>query len=370
MTKQSLEDRIADLDPDKVDFTDPATWANLIPDADPADGGAAASNQSAPGDTAAPAAAHATAASAPAAPAPAPAATAPAAAAPAPAPAVDPSAAPTAGPAQDGYVAGVLTADGKSVIPYTVLKSTRDQLRDSVNRNVQLERELDEARKAASTSQEALAAAQADPASLTPEQIALIESDFPQLAAPLKVMQEQAKVLKQIQAAQAQAPAPAPAHAPAPAPATAESDDEAFDRAIAANSLIGEWMGNKDSKQWQRAVALDAVLAKDPENADYATRFSKVQAMVCAEFGIANPNQQKPAAGAVPAAALPGAPAAAPAQPAATPAVQSAALPTLSDIGGAPPKTDTWADLSDSAAMNKAMDMSEEQLMQLAGVSF
>lgn len=368
MTTKSIEDRIADLDPDKIDFTDPAAWASLIPDDGPADGGVGTSGQPAPGDIAAPAAAPMAPTPAPAAPAPAPAASAPVASPSAAAPAAEPSAAPAAGPGQDAYVAGVLAADGKTVIPYAVLKSTREQLRESSQRAAELERELDAARKAASTSQEALAAAKADPASLTPEQIAQIAADFPQLEAPLKVMQEQAKAIKQIQATQAQAPAPAPAPASASASAAAQSDEEAFDRAVAANSLIGEWMGNKESKQWQRAVALDEVLAQDPENTDYATRFAKVQAMVCAEFGIPNPNQAAPAP--APAAAAPAAPAAAPTQPAAAPAAKPTAMPTLSDIGGAPPKTDTWADLSDSAALNKALDMSEEQLMQLAGVQF
>ncbi|HVR52337.1 MAG TPA: hypothetical protein VMS38_21575, partial [Pseudorhodoferax sp.] len=186
MTTQSIEDKIADLDPDKVDFTDPATWANLIPDDGPADGGAAASTQTAQGDIAASAAAPA-AAPAPAAQAPAPAASAPAAA-PAPASAAEPSASPAAGPGQDAYVAGVLAADGKTVIPYSVLKTTREQLRASNDRAAQLEEQLEQARRQSTTSQEALAAAKADPGALTDEQIAQIEADFPQLAAPLKAL--------------------------------------------------------------------------------------------------------------------------------------------------------------------------------------
>lgn len=349
MTTEALQARIDALNPDAVDWNDPETYAALgVGKDEPGD----EQGQQEQGDTAqAPAAA----------PAPAPAAAAPVAA---PAPA-DSSQAPAAAPApsEPARVDGVLAKDGKTVIPYGVLAAARNEARTAHQRAEAAEAALAEAQRQATAASSDLAnRAAADPNSLTDAEMAELEQDFPALAKPLKLLRSMSEKL------QTAAPTPAPA-APAPAPAASRSqgDDEAeaFDLAIAANPLIGDWMSS-GGREWERAKAIDRVLQQDPESANlsYADRFAKVQRMVAAEFDIPLP---KPAA-------TPAAPAASPAAPAApaVPAAKAAPLPSLSDLGGTPPQSAEDAVNGKSAAdlLASTSGMSEEQLMRMAGVIY
>lgn len=302
-----------------------------------------------------------------AAPAPAPAAAAPA---PAPAP-TESSQAPAAAPApaEPDRVDGIATVDGKRVIPYAVLQATRAEAREQRAEAERLKQELQQVRDQLATSgNQALAdRAASAPETLTAEELAELEQDFPSMAKPLRVIRALQDQLRQQTAAPAPAPAPAAA-APAPAPAApVANSEEEFDAALAASPLISKWM-TAGGPEWERAQAIDRVLMEDPRNANltYAQRFAKVERMVAAEFEI--PLPAAPGAAPAPAAAAPAAAPAAPAQP----AVKPAALPSLTDLGGSPPQSGEDAINSKTALdlLAATENMTEQQLMQMAGVLY
>ena len=155
--------------------------------------------------------------------------------------------------------------------------------------------------------------------------------------------------------------------------AQAEPEDEqaAFDNGIADNPLVAKWM-SEGGREWQRAVAIDRVLSADPENASltYSQRFAKVQAMVAAEFGIQAPAAPTSApAGGTSSGAKPAN--AAPAAPAKQPQTQQV-MPTLTDLGGTgvSVSADPMAGFTPGQMVDAAMEMSEEQLRRMAGLSY
>lgn len=346
MTTESLQARIDALNPDTADWSDPALYASLGIGGDDDTGDQGQQDQ---GDTAQAAAA------APAAPA----AAAPAAPAP-----TDSSQAPAAAPASSDSdrVDGVATADGKRVIPYAVLQQTRHEARSAREEVGRLQKELEAAQQqlAASGNPDLAARASSAPETLTAEELAELEQDYPSLSKLVKVVMS---TQEKLQAAATPAPAPAAA-APAPA-GRPESDEEQFDAAIAASPLISKWM-TEGGPEWERAKAIDGLLQKDPNSAGltYEQRFAKVQRMVAAEFDIPLPS----------AAPTPAARAASPAAPAApaVPAAKAAPLPSLSDLGGTPPQSSEDAINGKTAAdlLAATQNMSEQELMRMAGVSY
>ena len=269
---------------------------------------------------------------------------------------------------QSQAIDGIATVDGKRTIPYAVLQQERRanaQLKEQVRL---MQQQLQEKAASASNSQGDLAdrAAQA-PDSLTDAELEQLEQDFPSLAKPLKLLR------KLVEDRGAQAPAAQVTAAPAPAPAapaagkasTPEDEQAAYDTGIADNPLIAKWMSEGGS-EWQRACAIDQVLMSDPENANltYTERFAKVQAMVAAEFG--HPLPAAPA----PAPSLPARAAAAAASNAAPPA--KTVMPTLTDLSGMGVSVakDPMDGMTASQMVDAAMDMSEEQLRRMAGLSY
>lgn len=341
MSTEDLQARLDALNLDTVDWADPATYVSLgmgTGDADDEQG-----QQEQQGDIA-----QATAAAPAAAPAPANSSHAPAAA-----PAVE----------DPDRVDGIATADGKRVIPYAVLKSTRESERSAREENATLRAQLEEAQQklTAAGNPDLAARAASAPETLSAEELAELEQDYPSLSKLAKVVMA---TQEQLQTAAAPAPAPAAAPAaPAPAPAAHGSDEEQFDAALAGAPLISKWM-TSEGPEWERAKALDALLRDDPRTAglNYAQRFAKVERMVAAEFDIPLPS-------AAPSPAP--TPAATPAAPA-MPAAKAAPLPTLSDLGGTPPQSAEDAINSKTALdlLASTENMSEEQLMRMAGVSF
>ncbi|HEY1129139.1 MAG TPA: hypothetical protein VGF12_07030 [Roseateles sp.] len=350
MSTANLQARIDALNPDTVDWSDPALYEGLGIGIEEGD-----EDEQDKGDSATAAAA---------APATAPAA-APAAA---PAPAQS-SEAPAAAPATSDaeHVDGVATADGKRVIPYAVLKQTRESERHAREENTSLRAQLEEAQRQlnAAGNPDLAARASSAPETLTPQELAELEQDYPSLSKLVKVVMATQEKL------QTAATAPAPAAA-APTPATApraepESDEEAFDAAIAGAPLISKWMSD-GGPEWDRARAIDGLLKNDPNSAGltYAQRFDKVERMVAAEFGIQRPSAAPAPTPAAPAASP--APAAAPALPAA----KAAPMPSLSDLGGSTPQSAEDAISSKTSAdlLASTEGMSEKQLMEMAGIYF
>jgi len=373
MSTQDIHTQIDSLDGKNVDYSDPNLYAQILGyDQDIGDDGLDGSDQTMTADQATQgdaAAAAATSTDASQAAAGQSGATGQAAAAPAAANS-DATAGATdqtgAEQSQQG-IDGIATKDGKRIIPYAVLEHERREKQQLKDQLKDLQQQLQA--KAAGASNEAgdLAdRAATNPDSLTDAELQQLEQDFPSLAKPLKVLRAVAAKVEGLQQG-GQAPAAAqPTQQAAQAPAQPEDEQAAFDNGIADNPLLAKWM-SEGGREWQRAVAIDRVLSADPENASltYSQRFAKVQAMVAAEFGIQPPAAptQAPAGGAKPASAA----AAAPAQP-----QTQQVMPTLTDLGGmgVSVSKDPLDGMTPGQMVDAAMDMSEEQLRRMAGLSY
>lgn len=336
-----IEKRIEQLNPDTVDWNDPRTYAALgvgtpEPDEVIAEGAQPMGDTIAKDD--------AEAAGTPAADA------APAA--------VEQGATPGATDAKPddpkAQPAGVATRDGKHVIPYAVLEQTRAALRQREAELTRLQEQLASAQAGAGqTGNATVDKAMTDPSSVSESDLEELETDFPAIGRALRAM------LKRVESVAAPAAAPQAPAAPAASQPPETNSDEEFDLAIAQTPLLASWMANPQSKEWQRAKSIDAMLLNDSDYQakSYAERFAAVQRMVAAEFGIKEPAAQAPAP-APRAAALPD--------------PRPAAPPTLTDLGGSPPRNDAdlWSQSPTTDLLARAEQMSEEQLMKLAGISY
>ena len=274
---------------------------------------------------------------------------------------------------QSQGIEGVATKDGKRIIPYAVLEHERREKQQLKDQLKGLQQQLQA--RAADTSTEAgdLAdRAATDPNSLTDADLQQLEQDFPSLAKPLKVLRAISEKVEGLQqSSQAQAAALPTQQQATQAQAEPEDEQAAFDNGIADNPLVAKWM-SEGGREWQRAVAIDRVLSADPENASltYSQRFAKVQAMVAAEFGIQAPAAPTSApAGGTSSGAKPAN--AAPAAPAKQPQTQQV-MPTLTDLGGTgvSVSADPMAGFTPGQMVDAAMEMSEEQLRRMAGLSY
>lgn len=352
MTKE-IQQRIEEMNPDTVDWNDASTYAALGVGED--DDGTA--GEGAPlGDTIEEQAAADAKASAPASAAPEP-------AKPEQPAKTESSESPNAAAQQkpDEQVDGVATRDGKRIIPYAVLKTTRDELRARElalqEKGAELEKLKEQlAAKAADAGSAAVDKAMANPAKLTEAQIEKIRLDFPEVADALEAMRDQ---LATVQAAKAEQPKQAAVTEPAKAAPNVEDEDEAFDQGLIANPMLAGWMAKPTEKPWQRAVAIDKMLSQDPEYAGktYADRFAVVERMVAAELGIAAPKTEPKPEPVLNVAQAP---------------VKQAARPSLSDLGGSAPRSedDVWAQSTAVDLLARADKMSEQELMRLAGINY
>lgn len=334
MSDQTLTQRLEALPSEGVDYTDPNTYAELLGYKDePAAAPAPAAPQ---GDTA-----------------PAPAAAAPAAA---PAPA-ESNPAPAVASQTEAPVAGVLTKDGKHVMPFTVVQDLRTRNSQLAEQLAEATRRLEEeaaARAAGTSTQESQAQAQAAALQFTEEELA-----------DLQAIPAAAKLVQGFQALQAKLDQVVSAAAPAPAPApTAQATGMSVQDAIDQNPLLTRWQA-KGGALWDEAVALDQQLRADPQWAgkSMADRFAEVQTRIANEYGIAIP-QSTPS----------GAPAPATTPPGPTPAPASAArevMPTLTDFGGAAVATgDPMNGMTVGQMVDKVSSMSVEDVRRMVGLSY
>lgn len=358
MAKKDITERIEALDPDTINWSDPNAYAAMgIGEEDDAGDGAQEGDS-----TNGAQASEAAATPAPAAPAVTP---EPASAA------AQSSEAPAAAASNQGEPErpqGVATRDGRHIIPYAVLEQARERARELEQANQNLQQQLAAAAQRAdpSGSSDLAQRAQTDPTSLTQSELEELASDFPSMAKPLQMMM---KMREQIDALanRPAAPVAAPATQPAPTPAAhSVSPEEELDMAIAANPLIGQWMSARGD-EWNRARALDGMLASDPRysNLSINQRLAKVQAMVAAEFGVQAP---APAAATAPAPTPQKQQAAAPAAP----QVRESAFPSLGDMGGTAPLSDEDQTNAMPATdlLAKFERMSDAELMRTVGPGY
>ena len=296
----------------------------------------------------------ATAAAAPAAPAPAaPAATpaAPAAAAPAP---VDSSAAPAAAATTDPVqVDGVLTKDGKHTMPYAVLQGARREALE----NRQRADAAEEANRQLQAQIEALKTGQpTGETEFTPEQLAQVEADFPQLAPyikTIKTLTDQVAELRQ---------QPSQAQQDPRNQIDQQLDAQAqLDAALAQRPLLSKY-SEQGGVVWGRAIEIDKALIADPAFAGktLAERFAETERRLAEELGIPVPGTPKPTTTTtVDTAAIQAAPRTGPS--------------TLSDITGTAPQVaerDLWDERPPVDSLAAAEKLSDEGLMRMAGLSY
>lgn len=276
---------------------------------------------------AAPAPAPAAPAAAPATPAPAPAASAPAASEPS-------NATQAAAGASDPEPEGVFAKDGKNVIPYSVLRSEREQRTAAQNAlsaaNAQvdaLKAQLAASAPGANTGAPARAAEQAPvaapEATMSDADLEALREDFPTVYKALKASQEQARVLQdQIRQQSDQLREQANFRRDIESATQRETQDTVQD-VIDANPKLAHIQAN-DATAFQLAQRFDDTLKSMPgwAHKPMAERFAKVIEMVeQANGAIALPggksgNQLQPTAAELEAAARAAA-AAATAKPAA-----------------------------------------------------
>jgi len=185
--------------------------------------------------------------------------------------------------------AGVLSKDGK-VLPYTVLKSVREEAKQqrlarqaAEAEAAQLRARLDAIEKGGGATEDMRERAEAG--LLTDEE----RADFPALAKIEQALQKLAKP--------EEAPAPAPAATAAPAQQAAEPTADDVQDAIDSNPVLAGWQA-EGSEKWKRAVAHDDVLRESPKWKDkpLAERFAHVARLVAEEFDepIAEPAPPAP----------------------------------------------------------------------------
>lgn len=341
-----LATKLDGMDLADVDVTDPQAVAALMGYDESAQGAPAAPNPQ--GDTAA---------AAPATPAPAPAPDAQAASA----PAAESSAAPAAAPAEPPEdIAGVLTKDGKHVIPHRVLQDARTAA--SLER--QRRQELEAANRQLTEQLEALKSGKPVDApqsgQFTPEQLEQMREDFPAMAPFVDAVAQMQKQLVQASASAA------PAATPTQVAEGEVSRASVIDIAVAKTPLLNR-LRAKAGPLWDEAIAIDNELRADPGFAGKTLdeRLAEVQRRMSDQYGlpIEIPRQTTTAA---PAAAT------ATAAPAAPNAQAQPVMPTLTDLGGTGVSvaTSPIAGMTPGQMVDKAMSMSMEDLRAMAGLSY
>lgn len=323
MSEKSFEDRMFGADLTNVDVTDADAIAQLL-DMQP---GESVTNT---GDTEGAPAADAT----------------PVAEA---APPTESSVTPPAAPEIQAEIAGVLTKDGKHVIPNFVLTEQR-------RNNSLLRQQLTEANR--KLQEQALllesGGKPADKVGYSDEQLAELETDFPQLLPLLNTVKE-----LQANAAKSQ-PRATPVNQDDVA-AQEVAQQEAMDAAFTGRALLSKYR-ETGGVVWNRAVEIDSAMQADPAFASktMAERFAAVEQFLAAELGIqlSTPNSR---------AAAP----AAPARPRATP-TPAEVMPTLTDFTGSGvsiSSNDPFNGASDGQMVDKAMAMNLNDLRAMVGLS-
>lgn len=329
MSDQDLSQKLEKLDPG-ADFSDPNLYADLLGYKDEAEPPAPAPAQE--GETAAPAAPEA----------------APAAAESNPTPEVDE-------PKQD-EIAGVLTKDGKHLMPYSVVQNLRHTTQTQAQRIAELQTALEKAEAEKQAQAEGTSTAQ----SQAQADAALLEFTDDELA-DLEAIPAAAKLVKSVQMLQARLNEAPPASAPADAdPETPPANRDAIQAAIDAMPLLATWQ-SKGGELWDKSVQLDVELRSDPQWAGkpMSERFAEVQRRVASDYGFPIPST--PRGNSAPAT-----------QPRSTPQPEAReVMPSLSDFSGGPASIgDPMAGASVGQMVDKATSsMSVEEIRKWVGLS-
>lgn len=254
---------------------------------------------------------------------------------------------------------GVLMKDGRTVAPFAVLKGERTARQQAEQRAAQAEakaQELAEAlermtaeagtRKAGDKPSEQ---AKDDASLYSPEELASLRENFPELAKLVEAYDRQAQVITDLQA-RVEKPA-------ATKTDTTDTDDQAdtaqarLQEAINANPLLAKWQGT-GGRAWGVAIEVDAELREDPAWRDkpLAERLAEVERRVADDFGIerTTPKRDTGAKGAKD-------------EP---PKARQMEIETLSDLSGRAPNAESDATSGMSASEMRSLfeGMTDEQI--------
>lgn len=170
--------------------------------------------------------------------------------------------------AQNVEQAAIQARDGKHTIPYEVLASTRAAKEAAEAGRADLQAKLDDlqAKMNAAENNQAVA----PEATITPEELAEMQENFPVMAKAYQAMQANLDRLQQAAVTQQQSQQAA----------TQQSEAGSVQDLIDANPKLA-YLQASDPAAWQRAIALDDQLRNDPTTASLpmADRFNKVAAM-------------------------------------------------------------------------------------------
>ena len=255
---------------------------------------------------------------------------------------VENSETPAAVAEQATEIAGVLTKDGKHVIPNAVLTEARKaaathrmRADDLAKQNELLEQQLADLK----------AGKPAEPNEMTEEFVAEMEEAFPEQGVVLRKAFERLKTLD--------------AQQPAPRDFQKEANDEvsiaeSLDAALASRPLLTQYR-EKGGVVWDRAVEIDQEVANQFPDKSLADRFVEVEKKLASELGIQLGTKNPPAATAAP-------------QPNPEP---TQIMPTLTDLGGRGVAVgDQMAGLAPGQMVDRAMSMDMEQLRRMVGLSY
>lgn len=245
-------------------------------------------------------------------------------------------------------IAGVLTKDGKNVIPMHVLDEARvnaskQRMRaeELAEQNLLLQKQLEDLK----------AGKQAEPDELTEEMVAQMEEDFPDQGRVLR------KAFERTKAIQTQAPSPRNIQQEAEQEASSAKE---LDSAIAARPLLTQYR-EKGGIVWERAVEIDRELMASSPEKGLADRLLDVETRLAQELGIPLPSTQTPTAATTAASAL--------AKPAQAPQITQI-MPTLTDFGGGGVAVgDPMAGLAPGQMVDRAMSMDLEAIRRMVGLS-
>lgn len=239
--------------------------------------------------------------------------------------------------------AGVFGKDGKTVLSYSVLKGAREEAKahriareQAEQRAAQLEQQIEDLRAGKKPTED-------EAGDLTPEQLAEMEADFPQLKPLIAKVKNLGSVVRE---------------------ATAESLQEAID----SIPLLAEWQHSREhADKWARAKAIDRALEGSPKwkGKPLADRFAHVAKQVADEFDIQVNDEPEPETGEGKQPAPNQQPRAKQADPKTVVSGAKRAAPnTLSDFkgGAADSRADPIERLSPVKQVDKFMDMSDDEI--------
>lgn len=237
-------------------------------------------------------------------------------------------------------VAGVASKDGSRVLPYAALQSERRARAHATGRAARAEEELAAARQQIAD----LKAGKTDPAELSEEDVAQMESDFPDQGAKLRAVFNQNKELK--------------AKVPTSTRTEEVDEDDPTQEAIDQVPLLVEWQ-HQDVEKFERAQAIDQVLEGSPKwkNKPVVERFAQVAKLVAEEYDIPYEEPQQATK-----------PSTSPASNGTKKAIESASRTTpntLSDFkGGAVPNSDkvNFERLTPAVMLSRFADMTDAEM--------